>query len=294
MSQSLSAKHIDPGNNQPYSPSSTSPSSFESDDKMTTNDQSKPQIEMDQQQLHEQQTPIAPTPAPASTPAPVPSTTTSSTTNPVKEEPSSTVTSSPPKTDTTTTTSTTTSPPPATATTGKQKGQRQKSKGTVPIPKKSALIKTDKPRPHVCPTCTRGFARLEHLKRHERSHTNEKPFQCAACGRCFARRDLVLRHQQKLHSSLPTNNRQNAQRKGKSKNQLNGEGGMPKDGEVVSDYLNDNINIVSNNTANQLPLPVNKNHLVNIADINALAHQGQIPQANPSPATTSTTSPTCD
>lgn len=70
---------------------------------------------------------------------------------------------------------------------------------TQPIPKKSLQIRTDKPRPHVCAICTRGFARLEHLKRHERSHTNEKPFQCAACGRCFARRDLVLRHQQKLH-----------------------------------------------------------------------------------------------
>ena len=71
-----------------------------------------------------------------------------------------------------------------------------------PIPKKSQQIKTDKPRPHICSVCTRAFARLEHLKRHERSHTNEKPFQCAACGRCFARRDLVLRHQQKLHTSL--------------------------------------------------------------------------------------------
>lgn len=70
---------------------------------------------------------------------------------------------------------------------------------TQPIPKKSLQIRTDKPRPHVCTICTRAFARLEHLKRHERSHTNEKPYQCAACGRCFARRDLVLRHQQKLH-----------------------------------------------------------------------------------------------
>jgi hypothetical protein len=34
--------------------------------------------------------------------------------------------------------------------------------------------KTDKPRPHVCTTCMRSFARLEHLKRHERSHTQEK------------------------------------------------------------------------------------------------------------------------
>ena len=61
--------------------------------------------------------------------------------------------------------------------------------------------KTDKPRPHICATCTRSFARLEHLKRHERSHTKEKPFECPECSRCFARRDLLLRHQQKLHST---------------------------------------------------------------------------------------------
>ena len=61
--------------------------------------------------------------------------------------------------------------------------------------------KTDKPRPHVCTTCARSFARLEHLKRHERSHTKEKPFECSECLRCFARRDLLLRHQQKLHST---------------------------------------------------------------------------------------------
>ncbi|KAG0668648.1 hypothetical protein C6P45_004547 [Maudiozyma exigua] len=74
--------------------------------------------------------------------------------------------------------------------------------GVEPIPMKSRIIKTDKPRPFLCPTCTRGFVRQEHLKRHERSHTNEKPFLCIFCGRCFARRDLVLRHQHKLHSTL--------------------------------------------------------------------------------------------
>lgn len=61
--------------------------------------------------------------------------------------------------------------------------------------------KTDKPRPHGCTTCGRAFARLEHLKRHERSHTKEKPFECPECKRCFARRDLLLRHQQKLHQT---------------------------------------------------------------------------------------------
>ncbi|KAL5591157.1 hypothetical protein FOBRF1_014714 [Fusarium oxysporum] len=75
--------------------------------------------------------------------------------------------------------------------------------------------KTDKPRPYICGTCQRSFARLEHLKRHERSHTKERPFECPECARCFSRRDLLLRHQQKLHqtstpSSCPHNRRTSA------------------------------------------------------------------------------------
>lgn len=57
-----------------------------------------------------------------------------------------------------------------------------------------------KPRVFVCNTCTRAFARLEHLRRHERSHTKEKPFTCGVCQRKFLRRDLLLRHAQKLHA----------------------------------------------------------------------------------------------
>lgn len=57
-----------------------------------------------------------------------------------------------------------------------------------------------KPRLFVCDTCSRAFARLEHLKRHERSHTKEKPFVCGLCQRKFSRRDLLLRHAQKLHA----------------------------------------------------------------------------------------------
>ncbi|WEJ95693.1 DNA-binding transcription factor adr1 [Yamadazyma tenuis] len=57
-----------------------------------------------------------------------------------------------------------------------------------------------KPRLFVCQICTRAFARLEHLRRHERSHTKEKPFTCGVCQRKFSRRDLLLRHAQKLHA----------------------------------------------------------------------------------------------
>ncbi|KAK9458321.1 hypothetical protein V1511DRAFT_508408 [Dipodascopsis uninucleata] len=100
----------------------------------------------------------------------------------------------------------------------KQQSQQQQSssqsqtKVTVPNPTAGQLQKPDKPRPHVCTTCLRAFARLEHLKRHERSHTKEKPFECPVCERRFARRDLLLRHQQKLHTGLPTT-RQRQQRK---------------------------------------------------------------------------------
>lgn len=57
-----------------------------------------------------------------------------------------------------------------------------------------------KPRLYVCSICTRAFARMEHLHRHERSHTKEKPFTCGVCQRKFSRRDLLLRHAQKLHA----------------------------------------------------------------------------------------------
>lgn len=73
--------------------------------------------------------------------------------------------------------------------------------------------RTDRPRPHVCGVCKRPFARLEHLKRHERSHTKEKPFKCNECQRCFARRDLLLRHQQKLHTETAPQARPRAARR---------------------------------------------------------------------------------
>ncbi|KID92631.1 DNA binding regulatory protein AmdX [Metarhizium guizhouense ARSEF 977] len=111
-----------------------------------------------------------------------------------------------------------TSNPPAAAATAAAAADDSASTITVNTKAPSANFpppKTDKPRPHVCATCQRSFARLEHLKRHERSHTKEKPFECPECSRCFARRDLLLRHQQKLHqtstpSSRPRNRRESA------------------------------------------------------------------------------------
>ncbi|KAF3483368.1 DNA binding regulatory protein AmdX [Arthroderma uncinatum] len=103
---------------------------------------------------------------------------------------------------------------PVSHTAGHIPSHKNQQKGTNPdIPPP----KTDKPRPHVCITCSRSFARLEHLKRHERSHTKEKPFECPDCTRCFARRDLLLRHQQKLHmATTPASRPRNVRRESMS------------------------------------------------------------------------------
>jgi transcription factor STE12 len=49
---------------------------------------------------------------------------------------------------------------------------------------------------HSCPipTCGRLFKRLEHLKRHVRTHTQERPYVCPHCSKAFSRSDNLAQH----------------------------------------------------------------------------------------------------
>ncbi|KAK4654527.1 hypothetical protein QC762_409590 [Podospora pseudocomata] len=66
-----------------------------------------------------------------------------------------------------------------------------------------------KPKTLPCKYCSKCFRRVEHVQRHERTHTKEKPFSCEwpRCGKHFGRRDLLSRHHKLVHSNEAASNR---------------------------------------------------------------------------------------
>lgn len=56
---------------------------------------------------------------------------------------------------------------------------------------------------HSCPIpmCGRLFKRLEHLKRHVRTHTQERPYLCTLCNKAFSRSDNLAQHRRTHETS---------------------------------------------------------------------------------------------
>jgi transcription factor STE12 len=108
---------------------------------------------------------------------------------------------------------------------------------------------------HSCPipTCGRLFKRLEHLKRHVRTHTQERPYICPYCSKAFSRSDNLAQHKR-------THDRGEA-----------GEGGLTLSGEEEEDYSGeDHLGSLGEEAS-----PTSENSYVTNS-LNSIAH-GNIP-----------------
>lgn len=94
-----------------------------------------------------------------------------------------------------------------------------------------------KVRAFVCPlySCGRLFKRMEHLKRHMRTHTMERPFRCSRCGKRFSRSDNLTQHLRTHERMVPGMEGANAGVEDDSVMGLNMAAGESPSGVVESD-----------------------------------------------------------
>ncbi|KAI9154783.1 Transcriptional regulator ADR1 [Paramyrothecium foliicola] len=67
-----------------------------------------------------------------------------------------------------------------------------------------------------CTHCKATFKRAAHLRRHDKTHQNDKPYRCEVCPVSSTRKDVILRHTRNFHPELTSTNKDNSEPMGDS------------------------------------------------------------------------------
>ncbi|KAJ5099388.1 hypothetical protein N7532_006389 [Penicillium argentinense] len=112
---------------------------------------------------------------------------------------------------------------------------------------------------HSCPipSCGRLFKRLEHLKRHVRTHTQERPYPCPYCSKAFSRSDNLAQHR-RIHEA-----------------QHDGQPALTAEEDIEND-----ANDFDSQGEDSSP-PAHPEHMVNMPPMTTMATTMSIPSAMP-------------
>lgn len=138
--------------------------------------------------------------------------------------------------------------------------QRQVMQGSQNVVRRarSATVMELAPYPqksHSCPipTCGRLFKRLEHLKRHVRTHTQERPYICPYCSKAFSRSDNLAQHKRTHTNDRGDGVEGNFNLSGEEEEEYSGEDqlGSLEEASPTSEegYVTTSLNSVANSTA---------------------------------------------
>ncbi|GAA6042131.1 hypothetical protein JCM8097_003125 [Rhodosporidiobolus ruineniae] len=128
----------------------------------------------------------------------------------------------------------------------------------------------------VCKYCDMSFKKLEHLQRHERTHTLDRPYACDTCSKTFARQDTLHRHS-RLHARKDDDA---PPLKGPKKRRVSNAGASspPKSGSEGSPEGSTS----SSSASAALPLPVPPANLQGSPSFHGLGLSMSLPVAPPS------------
>lgn len=127
-----------------------------------------------------------------------------------------------------------------------------------------------------CPllSCGRLFKRLEHLKRHVRTHTQERPYECTRCAKRFSRSDNLTQHH-KTHEKADRGERMKTEASESTEDDMATFLEAEVDAMVATESRNlssvmDGFGGIQNTMHNEVPYPMAGNYRARQLSLNLL------------------------